>query len=120
MKVETEVIRNWEDLSRYGIEVLTSEACSFNARFLCRITQDGREILEQFLGVGITAYQPFPSQPKPFIGEITLGKTWFNEIALACLAKYSYLYVTDHGVIGADERLHELEETAKKVYIFKP
>ena len=45
------------ELEKYGITVLTGEACGIGLRLLCDLTVDGRELLTVFLG-GCTPAMP--------------------------------------------------------------
>ena len=44
-------IRNWEDLTAYGILPLTGEACGLSYRILCDVTARGKKIIEKALDV---------------------------------------------------------------------
>ena len=43
-------ISNWQQLSEYGIVILTGEACGLAYRYLCDLTEQGKKIVEKCLG----------------------------------------------------------------------
>ena len=40
-------IHCWNDLSAYGIELLTGEACGLSYRLLCDVTAAGKKLIEK-------------------------------------------------------------------------
>ena len=44
-------IRNWIQLKEFGILPLTGEACSYSQRLLCDLSEEGVQLMEDFLGV---------------------------------------------------------------------
>jgi len=44
-------INCWDDLSRYGIVLLTGEACGLSYRLLCDVTAAGKRVIEKALGI---------------------------------------------------------------------
>lgn len=56
-------INSFQDLEAFGIKPLTGEACSFNLRILCDVTDRGARLMEAYWGGNIT---------------ITRGKNWNN------------------------------------------
>src|SRR4051794_13644487 len=44
-------IDKWDDLTPFGIEPLTGEACGLGYRILCDVTAQGKKVLEKCLGV---------------------------------------------------------------------
>lgn len=45
------VIRNWQDLREFGINVLTGEACTLGCRALVDLTENGARNLRNFFGL---------------------------------------------------------------------
>ena len=44
-------IHNLSDLREFGINLLTGESCAFSRRLLCDVTQAGKDLIIQALGV---------------------------------------------------------------------
>lgn len=40
------------DLTQFGINALTGEACAYSMRTLCDVSDDGRALLQEYFGVG--------------------------------------------------------------------
>src|SRR5271157_4753075 len=49
---------NYNNLREYGINPLTGEACPFGVRILCDLTERGRKIVCDLLGIGYTTIPP--------------------------------------------------------------
>ena len=46
-----QLIQNWMDLERFGVRLLTGEACAISARGLCDLSEDGAKLLKRFLAL---------------------------------------------------------------------
>lgn len=49
-------LHSFADLQRFGVGVLTGEACNYQLRLLCDLTAKGVDLLNDFLGVDSAAY----------------------------------------------------------------
>lgn len=76
-------LRRWSDLEKYGIEVLTGEACAYGYRLLCDVTTDGEALIKEALGVpNITLAPAWNSKG---IGSVMLSRAMFETLAIfAC------------------------------------
>jgi len=81
-------IARWDDLTPYGIEPLTGEACGLMYRILCDVTQHGNHVLEKCLGIPHLAL-PSPwnrgSDSDPHVGSIMLAPEMLVPIAVFAL-----------------------------------
>ena len=69
-------IRCWDDLSRYGIVLLTGEACGLSYRILCDVTAAGKKIIEKALDVaqlGLRENWNPGNSDDPHIGSVMLA-----------------------------------------------
>jgi hypothetical protein len=44
-------IRGWDGLRKYGINILTGEACAYSTRILCDVTHEGKMLVLRTLGL---------------------------------------------------------------------
>ena len=54
-------ISSWNDLSQYGIKLLTGEACGLSYRLLCDLTEHGKHVIEKCLDTKIQLTEPWNS-----------------------------------------------------------
>lgn len=77
-------ISDWNELQRFGINVLTGESCAYSMRLLCDVSQDGADLLCDFFGLPIdTAFQKNWNSTvgdKPAIGSIMLSRGVFDDL----------------------------------------
>jgi hypothetical protein len=113
------MIHSWKDFEKYGINPLTGEACAYGLRLLCDINEDGKKLLEGFLGL-IELKPPANMNSKvngePAIGSLVLPRAIFPDLALYCLFHvegYYGAYKLDGGYQGFTE---EAFEKVRKVF----
>ena len=111
-------IDSWHDLERFGIEVLTGEACGLSIRLLCDLSPQGASLIEEFLSVKLTGdNNSWNHRGQGGWKSILLPRGILEELAVFCLAKDGYrsiVYVdwkTDHAwahyVVGLVEGEYE-------------
>lgn len=76
-------IRSWLDLKPFGITYLTGESCGLGMRVLCDLDEDGKELVEAFLG-NTTEVRPGTNWNCGGIGSVLLPHSILLE--LACFA----------------------------------
>ena len=114
-------VQNWRDLERYGIELLTGEACGLMYRLLCDVTGQGQKVIEKCFGISVTLAEPWNSGrvDDPHVGSILLPPSMFLPLGVFALLESGCTEVWQIGeaLIGmeptdtTDER-----ERAEKVY----
>lgn len=81
-------IDKWDDLTKFGIEPLTAEACGLGYRILCDVTASGKKILEQCLGLrDLGAQSPWNrgSDADPHVGSVMLAHVFLVPIGIFAL-----------------------------------
>jgi hypothetical protein len=73
-------ITRWGDLYDYGIRHLTGESDPLHLRGLCDLTQEGKEIIESFLGVNGIQY--FPNWNSGAVASVLLPYGILKDLAL--------------------------------------
>lgn len=83
---ETIWINSIRDLEKYGINVLTGEACSFGMRWLCDLNEDGVDLLQSFYGVTLSS-ENWNSQVngKPAIASFMLSRGTYVDLVVFLL-----------------------------------
>lgn len=125
----TAYINNWSDLSKYGINCLTGEACAYSMRLLCDLNEDGIELLCNFFGMsyveGIT--RPFSKNwnsqvnNKPAVSSVMLPRGVFEELCRFALFSRDHCdYVVENlggaGYVGYTEAyLKSVSHTAESM-----
>lgn len=69
-------IDKWDDLTPFGIDPLTAEACGLGYRILCDVTAAGKHIMEKCLGLrDLGAQPPWNRGPDdaPHVGSVMLA-----------------------------------------------
>lgn len=104
-------VGNLRDLSQFGINVLTGEACAYGLRVLCDLTEDGAELVSAFLG-GLRAGSAGATGDYPFQRNWNSGASYsvmltrsllFNELVVFALFRAGCVRVVigpDNGVAG--------------------
>ena len=98
----------FNDLTAFGIEPLTGEACGLSYRILCDVTEAGRRILAQALGIptlALPANWNRGSAADPHIGAVMLAHEMLTPIAVFALLESGCTevwLVRDGGVIGIE------------------
>ena len=77
------------DLEQYGINVLTGESCAYGIRVLCDVNQQGKELIEEFLG-GTVNIQDASNwntavDNKPSVGSIMLSRGTIQDLMVYIL-----------------------------------
>lgn len=114
-------VQSWRDLERYGIELLTGEACGLMYRLLCDVTAEGQKVIEKCFGITVTLTEPWNSgrADDPHVGSILLPPTMLLPLGVFALLESGCTEVWQIGdsLIGmeptdtTDER-----ERAEQVY----
>src|SRR5205823_1749825 len=113
--VTISILRNWYELSPYGIEVLSGEWCEFSYRILCDVTAKGREAVANCLGIpGINLPPPWTrgSKGQPHVGSFRAAPELFVPLAVFCLleAGASVVYLMKDGTVLTFEGTPTAEE----------
>lgn len=72
-----------KDLSQFGIEPLTGEACAYSIRILCDLNEDGADAVAEFFGMGRSSLAgPWNSQAngQPSVASILLPRSIIKEL----------------------------------------
>ncbi len=108
-------INCWDDLTRYGINPLTGEACGLMYRILCDVTARGKHILEKALGV-IELRLPenwnHGSPDSPHIGSVMLARELLPFVGVFALLESGCpeVWLTKTGTLVGIERADSPEE----------
>lgn len=105
-------IRNWRDLEPFGIKALTGEACPLSRRLLCDVTDDGKAILLDTLGL------PPTSLPENWnsgsSGSFMCPHGLFQDLAITAMVRAGYekIYLFDSGAVqgASGETMRETDE----------
>lgn len=97
-------IHGWGDLRRYGINLLTGEACAIGMRGLCDVSEKGMADLRQFWGLAHDAR--FQSNwNSGAAGSCFISYGAFNELSafLLLMDGCEAVAVTDRGIFGLEK-----------------
>ena len=101
-------IHCWDDLTPFGIEILTAEACGVSYRYLCDVTEKGRKVLSVAFGIpNFTLAEAWNrgSDAEPHVGSIMLSHCMLTPVGVFALlesgCKEVWLY-TSGGLLGID------------------
>lgn len=78
----------WNDLTAFGIEILTAEACGLSYRYLCDVTEKGRKVLSVAFGIpNFTLAEAWNrgTDESPHVGSIMLSHCMFTPIGVFAL-----------------------------------
>lgn len=81
-------ITGWNDLTPFGIEVLTGEACGLSYRLLCDVTDEGKAIIKKCLSLqDIVFPEPWNRGPadRPHSGSIMLCPEMYLPLGIFAL-----------------------------------
>ena len=83
-------IHNWSDLSQFGINSLTGEACKYSMRLLCDLNDDGVDLVLDLFGLphGETVFAKNWNSMvgnKDAVASVMLPRTVFDTLALFAL-----------------------------------
>lgn len=77
----------WQSLEQFGIRYLTGEACAYSMRGLCDVTEQGRDILLDYLG--LPPHTPLSPSWNPRIAqELTVASFMLHPSQLLPLAEF--------------------------------
>lgn len=89
-----------EDFEKYGVSILTGEACAYGHRLLCDLNEEGVQLLSDYLGIQPTAfYKNWNSKVnnKPAVASIMLSRDVFQDLAKFILLHVERVtYLLDH------------------------
>ena len=79
----------WQDLTQYGIEVLTGEACLIGARYLCDLDERGARIVRALLGLPrdckLAENWNASGRIGPHVASVKLPTDLLDQLAVFCL-----------------------------------
>ena len=78
----------WNDLTPFGIEILTAEACGVSYRYLCDVTEKGRKVLSVAFGIpDFTLAEAWNqgTDTEPHVGSIMLSPCMLTPIGVFAL-----------------------------------
>ena len=78
----------WNDLTPFGIEFLTAEACGVSYRYLCDVTEKGRKVLSVTFGIptfSLAEAWNRGSDAEPHVGSIMLSQCMLTPIGVFAL-----------------------------------
>lgn len=88
-----------QDLNKFGIGVLTGEACNYGMRLLCDLTAQGVELVNQCLGIDSTAY---PNNWNASVdGTPSIASVFLTRNMLQDLCVFALLHVEGNDVVLA-------------------
>lgn len=96
-------INGWDDLRRFGITMLTGEACGIGLRLLCDLDEHGIKMVSAYLGGNVTFLEG--SGWSGGEASVMLPRYSWTDLAVFCLlTEYQHaLIMENHGVIGLNE-----------------
>lgn len=102
-------INCWDDMEQFGIRLLTGEACGYAMRLLCDVTEDGKRLIQAFLG-GNIEIKPGSNWnggnvSDPHVGSILLPRGILMELGAFALLKTG----TEIVVTMGDDRVCEMD-----------
>lgn len=78
----------WNDLTPFGIEILTAEACGLTYRYLCDVTEHGRKVLSVAFGIpNFTLAEAWNrgTDAAPHVGSIMLSNCMLTPVGVFAL-----------------------------------
>ena len=75
-------------LKQYGISLLTGEACAYNMRVLCDLSQKGKKLISGYLGLPDCTFAPnwnSTVDDEPAVASIMLPRCVFKELNIYIL-----------------------------------
>ena len=78
----------WDDLTPFGIEILTAEACGVSYRCLCDVTEKGRKVLSVAFGIpnfSLAEAWNRGTNALPHVGSIMLSQCMLTPIGVFAL-----------------------------------
>jgi hypothetical protein len=105
-----------EFLSKLGFDLLTGEACGLGARILCDITESGRQLLAEVLGLtGLVPADAWNHRPGT-VGSVMIPREMFTPLIVFGLFRdpqVRAVYLTEDGVYGmtSDQEIRQVDES---------
>lgn len=100
----TTTIASWADLQQFGINALTGEACGYNLRLLCDVSEEGREAVLEWLSLpqDTRLAEPWNStvDGKPAVGSIMLDRDMSERLGQYLLFRAGALAIAHMGMGG--------------------
>jgi hypothetical protein len=84
-------INCWDDLSRYGIVLLTGEACGLSYRLLCDVTAAGKRVIEKALGIAqLVLHESWNhgNADDPHVGSVMLAREVLTFLGVFALLEH--------------------------------
>lgn len=108
----------YNDLPKYGINPLTGEACKYNIRILCDLSQEGVDLIEDYFGIltDENSAKNWNSQvrDKPAVQSIMLSRPVLNDIRKFILVHVLHypivLLDSEGGITGLTTEYYEKNE----------
>lgn len=106
---------SYQNLTEFGINPLTGEACAYGKRILCDLDQNGVELVAEFLGVYPNA---FPENWNSYVGKnkavasVMLHRNSFTDIIAFALMLKGWRFIIIHNYeksITATDDEHEVQ-----------
>jgi hypothetical protein len=103
--IAVKTIAKWDQLSDFGIDPLTGEACSLGYRILCDLTEQGKRIVERCLSVEIQSENwNAGSEASPHVASILLTQEMIVPLGVFALLDTGCreVWVTARAAIGIE------------------
>ena len=94
------VVNSWNDMSQFGIQVLTGEACAFAMRLLCDVNEEGLDLMSDYWGLSSLDSQPAWNRMvngQPSVGSIMVSRTELSALATYALFREGALATVELG-----------------------
>lgn len=109
MEKNYQPVRTMRDMTQFGIQGLTGEACAYGMRILCDVNEAGKELLADYFGMPtIQLSSNWNSQVggEPAIGSVMLAHSCLQHLAQFAFFRAGALAVIQgaDGVIGIFEQ----------------
>jgi hypothetical protein len=118
-------IHCWNDLTKYGIDALTGEACGLSYRLLCDVTAQGKRILEKAFGLPpLDLHENWNggSAEEPHIGSLMLAPELLTVLGVFALLEngcHEVFLTKDNSVIGIESSDSPTEVGSFKTFYVK-
>ena len=103
-----------EFLAKLGFDLLTGEACGLGARVLCDVTESGRQLLAEVLGVASLVPADRWNCAPETIGSVMIPRELFTPLIVFGLFREPQIravYLTSDGVYGmtSDDEIRSID-----------
>lgn len=99
MTTRFKTVTGLKDLGQFGINALTSEACSFGLRILCDVNEAGKQLLEEFFSFAnleLSANWNSTVDGVPAVGSIMLSRSITFDLAQFALFRAGALSIVSY------------------------